>query len=165
MAAMKPEAFEYLLNTSKFRARYSLKKTDLGVGTSGNEAAHAELKSWGRNVFQQSAARAKAVIQCFVLGKIVSHISARLHPNVNQLQQATILQWVAARWRFAVKDNGDHGEHPATVAAAENNRRKTRTGGSKLRKPAIRARPQSTMQIHAKGETNRGGTARKKNRF
>ena len=97
MAAMKPEAFEYLLNSSKFRARHSLKTTDLGVGASGNQAAHAELKSWGRNVFQQSAERAKAVIQCFVLGEIVSHISTRLHSDVNQLQQTTILQWVAAR--------------------------------------------------------------------
>ena len=98
----------------------------------------------------------------FRLGEAVSHISAKLRPNINQLQQATILQWVAARWRFAVKDDGNRGNPPATVAAAKANRPRTRTGRPQLWKPTIRAGPQSTMKTHEKRGAKSGRNEFKK---
>ena len=102
-------------------------------------------------MFQQTAERARAVIQCFVLGKALSHISAKLYPSVNQLQQATLLQWSAAKWRVVATSDGDHGGRRAVGTDQT-----TKTGAvTKIWKPPVNAGLRATKKSQAKGGKKR----------
>eukprot|EP00973_Karenia_brevis_P040920 5662360-Karenia_brevis.AAC.1 len=67
--ATSPQQLAYLQNYAKFIAEHP--DIDVMYGTTKNEAFHAQLKSYFRNVMIQTRRNAKAVCQIATLAKLI----------------------------------------------------------------------------------------------
>ena len=84
---------EYLANGCRWRCRNGIGPTDVAFGTTGNEGAHFELKSWGRNITKQTLDRAKCAISFFEASKILSFMACAKFPMcANLLRQGQYVE-------------------------------------------------------------------------
>lgn len=86
-SACAPERLEYLFNN--LRARHSLSASSralLPVGTTSNEALHAEINSWTRPIHELHRSTFHLELQILQLGKLLSHNVALCHPPLRQMQ-------------------------------------------------------------------------------
>ena len=82
--ATSPRQVEYLLNLSRFAARHP--EVDVPYGTTRNEAAHNQLKSFYRNVLHQTGRNAQMVAAVCTSAKLLAGWMQRI-PNLADVRR------------------------------------------------------------------------------
>jgi hypothetical protein len=72
---------EYLANASRWRSKNSMDRACMASGSVGNEAHHADLKAWGRNIIAMTLERATLVLTFWNMSKLLRHESSFFSPN------------------------------------------------------------------------------------
>ena len=142
------DKLEYQFNNLRYRQFLpAAVRTLMPSGTTSNEALHAELNAWYRQVQQlhRSTLCLKLRVQSF--GKLLSHQTAFNFPTTAQLSSQMVLAgaatkplWTQSTWLAWVKTQRDFGRKPLPLQerkAAEKERIKAR------KRPAAEAKPPS----------------------
>jgi len=105
--ATAPARIEWLFNN--IRARHSVEPSRLGLlarGTMSNEALHAELNGWFRQIQQLHQSTLELKLRVLTLRKQLAHNSAMFHPTLKQLPANMVLAatlgaplWEADAWQ------------------------------------------------------------------
>jgi len=105
--ATVPAKIEWLLNNT--RARQSVEPSRLGLlarGTMANEALHAELNGWFRQIQQLHQSTLELKLRVLTLRKQLAHNSAMFHPTLKQMPANVVLAatlgaplWEDEAWR------------------------------------------------------------------
>jgi hypothetical protein len=147
---------EYYANSSRWRAKNDIGREGMASGTVGNEAHHADLKTWGRNIIAMRPERAVLVLDLWTVSKLLRHESAAFSPNPHKEdeQQGYWLQRVLAKLKST----------ECVVQAAEATKRKGRGDRDALRKASVvapvakkrpAARPSSSARKRPASSTSR----------
>ena len=118
---MKPASTEYLFNGMRYICRHpSAQSRSMPVGTTGNEALHAELKNWFANMSAYHGSRMELALNLFLLAKMTGFFSAVAFPCTIQLRQGDLLH----RLFGVIRNRGLHtfGSNGRTVGACKTQR-------------------------------------------
>ena len=70
---VKPKSMEYLFNSMRYICRNETARGGLcSSGTSGNEAMHAEMKTWVHNLRSYHQDRLNLALRAFLIGKMIA---------------------------------------------------------------------------------------------
>jgi hypothetical protein len=79
--AVDCQMVEYLANASRWRSKNQMDRAVMASGSVGNEAHHADLKAWGRNIMAMTLERATLVVTFWNMNKLLRHESSFFSPN------------------------------------------------------------------------------------
>ena len=110
--AAEPERLEWLFNNLRFRAGKACSLLSLlSSGTTSNEALHAEMRAWFRQI--QSMHQSSLHLKCcvFRLRKLLEHNTAMCRPTTRQLAPGHVLArrlgqklWTSSAWQQFTKE-------------------------------------------------------------
>ena len=102
-------AAEYLLKGMRYTCReITPGPTPLPVGTTGNEALHAELNKWFGNMNRHHADRFELALSLSLLAKMLGHVALACFPRTVQLRHGKILRRLLGKLRFSGIQPSDH---------------------------------------------------------
>ena len=114
--AAEAERLEWLLNNLRFRSTQpSAVLSLLSSGTTSNEALHAEMRSWFRQI--QSMHQSSLLLKCsvFRLRKLLEHNTALHRPTARQMTPGHVLarrlgqnMWSTRAWQQFAKEKAQH---------------------------------------------------------
>jgi len=90
--ATRPVSLEYLMNGSRFAARHP--DVVMPYGTTKNEATHAQLKAFWRNVFHQTSRHASIISAVATLAKLLASFMSETK-SISRVQECTRLRQIA----------------------------------------------------------------------
>ena len=100
---------EYRLNGTRYISQeITPGPTPLPVGTTGNEALHAELNKWFGDMNRYHAGRFELVLSLFLLAKTSGRVALACFPRAVQLRQGGILHRLPGRLRASGIQASDH---------------------------------------------------------
>ena len=90
--AAEPHRCEWLLNNTRFRARLPPAWLELlPVGSTSNEALHAEMNNWFRRTTEHYVSTVHVKLVVFHCVKLLTHNRAMYTPCTHQLEQSVVL--------------------------------------------------------------------------
>jgi hypothetical protein len=93
-AAAAPRVEWYLNNT---RQRYAMRTETLSllpVGTTSNEALHAEINSWFRQTQAMHPSTLELKLKCLLTAKLMMHNAALFSPTTRQMSASMVLAFI-----------------------------------------------------------------------
>ena len=87
----EPSKSEWLFNYSRQRQALSRKERELlALGTTSNEALHAELNRWFRTIHQMHQTTLDLELIAFKLLKLLTHVSAQNNKTSSSIRQSLL---------------------------------------------------------------------------
>ena len=161
---------EWLTNNLRYRQFLPASRRILLLsGTTANEALHAELNAWYRQVQQMHRSTLALKLGMQTIGKLLSHQTALHWPTTVQMPHAMVLAaattkplWTKRTWKLRVQEQRESGVEPLQ-RLVQKKRDKARI--RKFKRPAsteVRQRKRTPFTLERRAGIKRTGVHRRR---